>query len=121
MKRARVKGRIVLMLTANPHYRLSRIQPGVKLTAAIRHRLHLGKALRIGRNDWYLSPGRRSDGVLKVQHGVIQEIGLADKALLARPRGPEALPEQLQRRQAVAGLAGSGTCNSALASLRGIC
>jgi hypothetical protein len=33
---------------------------------------------RVGLNTWYLVPDGRVRGVLKVRHGVIQEIGIAD-------------------------------------------
>ena len=42
--------------------------------------LHVGKGFVIGLNDWYVAPGTKSNYVFKVRHGVIQEIGIANKA-----------------------------------------
>jgi hypothetical protein len=80
-QRERVTG-IVLLSTANPFYALDGVKPGSKLTKQVRRRLHLGKAFRIGKNDWYIVSGAKADGVLKVRGSVIQEVGVADKGLL---------------------------------------
>jgi hypothetical protein len=72
--------RIVIALTANPFYALQGARPGMRL-ATVAARLKLTRALRIGVNDWYVAPGNVSDGLLKVRHGTIQEIGLASKRL----------------------------------------
>jgi hypothetical protein len=79
-ERTSIMDRIVLALTANPFYALQGARPGMRL-AAVAPRLKLAKALRIGVNDWYIASGYASDGVLKVRHGTIQEIGLASKRL----------------------------------------
>jgi hypothetical protein len=81
-QRKRVKDKIILMLTANPFYALSGTRPGTKLTKKLSRHLRLGPALKIGANDWYLSPGKSGDGVLKVRGGIIQEVGIADRQLL---------------------------------------
>jgi YVTN family beta-propeller protein len=80
LERTAITDRIVLALTANPFYTLQGARPGMRL-ATVAARLTLPKALRIGVNDWYLTPGHTSYGVLKVRHGTIQEIGLASKRL----------------------------------------
>jgi YVTN family beta-propeller protein len=79
-ERTPIMDRIVLALTANPFYALQGARPGMRL-ATVAARLKLAKALRIGVNDWYIAPGYTSNGVLKVRHGKIQEIGLASKRL----------------------------------------
>ncbi len=79
-QRSRVAGRIVIELTADRFYALSGVRPGAKLAMA-RRRLHLVFHARIGRNVWYLARGRQADGVLKVRHGVVEEVGLANKRL----------------------------------------
>ena len=71
---------MILALTANRHYALRGVRPGARIGPAAR-RLHLGRSLRIGRNHWYLIAGRRSTGVLKVQHGVVREVGIASTRL----------------------------------------
>jgi hypothetical protein len=71
-------GRLVLMLTANPFYKLQGVTVGITI-ASVAARLHVGRGFVIGLNDWYLAPGRTSNYVFKVRHGVIQEIGIANK------------------------------------------
>jgi len=78
-ERGQLKGRIVLALTSNPYYALNGARPGMAL-AAVAKRLHVGKAIRIGANYWYLAPGSTSRGVLRVRGGIIQEVGIATKA-----------------------------------------
>ena len=36
-----------------------------------------------GRNDWYVTRGATSNDVLKVRHGIVEEIGIAAKSLTA--------------------------------------
>jgi hypothetical protein len=80
--RRRIRGRVVLALTANPYFALRGVRPGARLVDAAR-RLRVGRGFRIGLNTWYLAPGGASRGVLKVRHGVIEEVGIADTALSA--------------------------------------
>jgi hypothetical protein len=80
VQRARLEGRIVLALTANPYYMLDGITPGTSLTAAAA-KLKLGKVFAIGRNDWYITAGKRASGVLKVRNGIVDEVGIATKQL----------------------------------------
>jgi hypothetical protein len=40
----------------------------------------------IGRNTWWLVPGKRATGVVKVQRGVIREIGIAPRSLATANR-----------------------------------
>ncbi len=82
----RAKGRqlktsVLLLLTANPYYGAGGVRPGAVLTKSVSRRLHLGKAITVGRNDWYLGSGSAGRTVLKVQRGVIQEVGLANAGL----------------------------------------
>ena len=81
-ERARVSGKIVLALTTNLYYSLDGARPGTKLTTALAKRLRLGKVFHIGLNDWYIAPGAAGDDVLRVRGGIIQEIGIANRALL---------------------------------------
>jgi pimeloyl-ACP methyl ester carboxylesterase len=78
--RARFAGKVILALTANPHYALDRARPGIRL-APVARRLRAGKPLHIGQNDWYVTRGKVSDGVLKVRGGIVQEIGIASRQL----------------------------------------
>ncbi|HEY1590480.1 MAG TPA: hypothetical protein VGF81_01710 [Solirubrobacteraceae bacterium] len=81
--RGQVSGRIVVLLTSDRLYALRSVKPGALLSKVAR-RLHVGRRIRIGLNDWYLLPNGRSIGVLKVRHGVIEEVGIADKRLSYR-------------------------------------
>jgi predicted Fe-Mo cluster-binding NifX family protein len=78
--RGKLAKRIVLALTANPFYALDGARPGGEL-AAVARKLKVGKTFHIGLNDWYVAPGAAASTVLKVRHGIIQEIGLANKRL----------------------------------------
>jgi len=80
--RKQVRGRVILALTANRHYALKGVKPQTKL-AKVRRRLRPGRGFRVGANTWYLVAARRSIGVLKVRHGQIQEIGIANRSLIA--------------------------------------
>ncbi len=80
-----VAGRAVLVLSANSHYSLHGVRPDARLSAA--HRLvRIGRGYRIGRNTWYLLHGSVSTGVLKVRHGIVEEVGIANRRLTAGRR-----------------------------------
>lgn len=81
-ERRAVQGRVVLVLTANRHYALRGVRPATRLRRVARG-LHLGRAFKIGLNTWYLIGNGPSRGVLKVRHGVILEIGIANQQLTA--------------------------------------
>jgi hypothetical protein len=83
--RRRVSGRVVLALTADSYYALRGVHPGRRL-ASVARSLRAGRGFRVGLNTWYLTPNGSSRGVLKVRHGVIEEIGLADKSLTSTRR-----------------------------------
>jgi hypothetical protein len=78
-------GRAALALTANRRYALRGIHTRTKLSKVAR-RLRLGRGFTIGKNTWYVVPGKRTNGILKVQHGVIREIGIASKPLTTGSR-----------------------------------
>ncbi len=79
-QRRRVRGRVVLALTANPHYTLGQMTPGTTL-ASINHHLAGAQHFQIGANTWYVLPAARSTQIVKIQHGIVHEIGIADRAL----------------------------------------
>ncbi len=81
----RVRGRVVLALTANRFYALDGVRPGARL-ATVAGRLKTGKALHIGFNYWYLASNRLSRAVFKVRHGIIEEIGIANARLTQNRR-----------------------------------
>ncbi|MGH2870470.1 MAG: CocE/NonD family hydrolase [Solirubrobacteraceae bacterium] len=80
-ERKRLQGRVVIALTANPHYALRGVHPGARLglVAAL---LRPGHVFNVGLNRWYLAPNGPSTGVLKVRHGIIEEVGIATKRLV---------------------------------------
>jgi S-formylglutathione hydrolase FrmB len=84
-ERHRVKGRVVLALTASRHYALRGVRPGIRL-GVISRKLRVGKPFHIGRNYWYLTRGTSATGVLEVRRGIIEEIGLADRSLTSTGR-----------------------------------
>jgi len=76
----RIQGKVVLLLTANPYYALRGARPGMQLSV-VAHRLRVGRGFHIGLNWWYLTPNPSSHGLLKVRHGIIEEVGTVDKEL----------------------------------------
>ncbi len=76
-QRARLGGRVILILTSSRRYELRGVRAGTRLARAAR-RLHVSRPYRVGLNTWYLVPRASTLGVLKVRHGVIQEIGITD-------------------------------------------
>jgi hypothetical protein len=79
---AGINGRVILLLTANPYYALDRVRPGARLTNEVARHLRIGKVVHIGANDWYVQPGGVADGIVKVRHGIVQEVGIASGQLL---------------------------------------
>ncbi len=86
-KRAQLRGRIVIALTANPRYVLDGVRPGMTLAAA-RRKLALAQPFRIGQNKWYIVSRRASVGVLKVRRGKVDEVGITER-LLAQTRAAQ--------------------------------
>ncbi len=87
--RRQVRGRAVLLLTANRHYALDGVRPGTRWRSA-RRRLRRARRYRIGRKTWYVVAGRVSSGVLEVKHGRVLAIGIANHALTSSRRSARA-------------------------------
>ncbi len=79
-RRHALTGRVIWASTAYAFYNIHGIRPGALLTTA-QHTLHTGPVFHIGLNDWYLAPNGNSTAVLKVRHGIVEEIGIGDKRL----------------------------------------
>ncbi len=79
-KRAGLAGRVIWASTSNGYYNVRGIRPGATLTAA-KQALPGGNYFRVGANYWYLAPNGADTAVLKLRGGVVQEIGIGDKAL----------------------------------------
>jgi hypothetical protein len=90
--RRALRGRVVVAMTADRRYAIKGVLPDTRL-ANVRRRLKPGRPFHIGKNFWYVLPGGKVRGVLKVRHGMIQEVGItlrtvtrsrhADRRLLA--------------------------------------
>ena len=79
-----VRGRAVLLLTADRHYALRGIRPASRLAAARRRLPGIGRGYVIGLNRWYIARDGAAEAVLKVRHGEVQEVGIADRSLTGR-------------------------------------
>jgi hypothetical protein len=77
-----VSNHVVVALTANRHYALKGARPGTRF-AKVARRLRAGRGIRIGKNTWHLTGAGPSRGVIEVSHGVITQIGVANKSLTA--------------------------------------
>jgi hypothetical protein len=78
-QRRALRGRAVMVLTANAHFALRGIRAGSRLAFA-RRQLRLSR-YHVGLNDWYVAADGRVRAVLKVRRGTVQEVGIADRNL----------------------------------------
>lgn len=78
--RERYLNRVVWASTSDPFYSIDGVRAGESIVLAAAT-LHTEAPLRIGLNDWYLARGKSSTVVLKVRHGVVEEIGIASERL----------------------------------------
>jgi hypothetical protein len=65
-----LRGRVAMLLTANPRYALAGIRPGARFTAA-------AAPIRVGSGLWYVIRRKRSVGLIEVSRGVVQDVGIA--------------------------------------------
>ena len=79
-QRRQFAGRVVWASTSDALYKLRGVGPGATLAAARKHHKLTGP-FHVGLNVWYLTPNGSSTGVLKVRHGIVEEIGIAVKSL----------------------------------------
>lgn len=82
--RARVRGRIALLLTANPYYSLRGARPGMPFARLAAH-LRIVKVLAVRGHAWYIAPGKRVNGVIEVTGGTIRYVGTAEKLPMRAP------------------------------------
>jgi hypothetical protein len=66
--------------TSDIYFTVKGVRPGTTIKAAHKY-LKLQKPFYVGRNTWYLAANGSSTAVLKVRRGIIEEIGIGDKAL----------------------------------------
>ncbi len=79
--------RVVWVSTSNPFYAVGGIRPGALLTIADTTLPH-GNLFRVGLNTWYLAPDGPVTAIFKARGGVVEEVGIADKAI-TRTHGAE--------------------------------
>ena len=84
-RRRAYSGRVVWASTSDVYYTVRGLRPDTPLSVARRH-LRLSKPFPVGRNTWYLAPAGGSTAVLKVRHGLVEEIGIAYRALTPSSR-----------------------------------
>ena len=78
--RRRLASRVIWASTSSAYYTVQGVRVGATVATADK-RLKLTGPIHIGLNDWYLAPNGASAAVLKVRRGIIEEIGIGDKAL----------------------------------------
>jgi GH25 family lysozyme M1 (1,4-beta-N-acetylmuramidase) len=76
----KLAGRVIWASTSSYYYTVQGVRVGATVAAASQH-VKLTSPFDIGKNDWYLAPNGASTAVLKVRGGIIEEIGIAEKAL----------------------------------------
>ena len=79
-EQGKLAGHVIWASTSSAYYTIDGIRVGATVAAA-RLKLKLTGPIHIGLNDWYIAPNGTSTAVLKVRHGVIEEIGIGDKSL----------------------------------------
>jgi len=78
--RKRFAGRVIWASTSSAYYAVDGIRAGATVAAA-GARLKLTAPFHIGLNTWYLAPIGSSTAVLKTRHGLVEEVGIGQKAL----------------------------------------
>jgi lysozyme len=76
----KLAGRVIWASTSSYYYTVQGVRVGATVAAAGQH-IKLARPFHIGKNYWYLAPNGSSTAVLKVRGGIIEEIGIAEKAL----------------------------------------
>ncbi len=77
-RRKAFRNRVVWASTSDIYYTVKGVRPRTTVKAA-RNQLKLERPFYVGRNTWYLAPDGSSTAVLKVRHGIVEEIGIGDK------------------------------------------
>jgi hypothetical protein len=81
-ERTRLRGRVVLALSANQRYAVDHIIAATQVARVGRRPAH-AQRVRIGHSIWYVLRRRNATRVLKVQHGTVEEVGIANHTLTA--------------------------------------
>jgi hypothetical protein len=88
-QRGKYLGRVIWISTSSPYYAADGIRAGATVAAA-GTKLKLGSPFHIGKNYWYLGPTGSSMAILKVRHGIVEELGIGDKVLLRGRKAQQA-------------------------------
>ncbi len=80
-ERGKYSDRVVWVSTSSAYYAVKGIRAGATVAAAGK-KLKLESPFHIGLNFWYLAPNGGSIAILKVRGGIVEELGIGDKALL---------------------------------------
>jgi|GEM_PF-1722233 len=78
--RRALRGRIILLLTANRRYALRGVRVGARF-ARVARRLHAGRGFRRGTSTWYFPSDGASRAIIKVHDGIVVELGIVERAL----------------------------------------
>ena len=65
----------MIALTGNRYYKIHGVRVQMSAAAA-RKRLHLGRAIVLGKNAWYFVVRKQDTWIIKIQHGKVSEIGI---------------------------------------------
>ena len=78
--RAKVRERVVLILTSSPRFSLVGVRPGQSAVTALR-RIRGERGYKVGVNTWYVLLRRGGRLLVKVHGGKVEEIGIGDARL----------------------------------------
>jgi len=79
-ERARARGRVILIVTSSGRFAVRGVRPGATIRA-LRQRLRGERRTTVGRNVWYLAPGRAATLAYKTRGRRVLAVGLADRRL----------------------------------------
>jgi hypothetical protein len=79
-ERKEFENRVIWASTSSAFYALKGVRASATVKAAGK-KLKLTRPFHIGLNTWYLAPNGSSTAVLKTRHGIVEEIGIGEKAL----------------------------------------
>jgi hypothetical protein len=79
-ERTKINKLVVWASTSNPYYSIDGVRPGQSIASASK-KLDTTAPFHIGKNYWYLARKSSYTVVLKVRHGTVEEIGVADNFL----------------------------------------
>ena len=84
-----MRGRAVFLLTSSRRHRIRGIRPGSRVRT-LRRRLRGERRYRIGRNVYFVAPGRRARLLFRTRRGRVRAIGIGDRGAARDRRGERA-------------------------------